>query len=121
MRDGSPLSIFAATVNSNIIVRLEGQLDLTNYVQLSASIVKFAGQKPRALIIDVSDVKTSDSSPCALFTDVQSRLSHLPALRVALVCVKDRAVEAIQRMSLSRDVAIFPTIEAAVRAVAEDS
>jgi len=120
MREGRPLSIFAATVNSNTIVRVEGELDLTNYLELSDSIVKFAIEQPRAMIIDVSDVKTRDASPCALFTQVQRQLSHLPAMPVALVCVKDRAAEIIQRMSLSRHVSIFPTIEAAVRAVSGD-
>ena len=121
MGKGGPLSIFAATVNSNIIVRVEGQLDLVNYVRLSDSIVKFVVAEPRAMIIDVSDVQTSDESPsCALYTHVRQQLSHLPGLPVALVCVKDRAADAIQRMSVGRYVSVFPTIEAAVRAVADD-
>jgi hypothetical protein len=46
MREGRPLSIFAAKVTSNTTVRVEGQLDLTNYLGLSDSIVKFAISPP---------------------------------------------------------------------------
>jgi len=121
MRDGSSLSIFAAPVNSNMIVRVEGQLDLSNYGRLRDSILKFAADKPGAIIIDVSETTTRDSSAWALFTQVRWQLADLPAVPVALVCVKDRAAEVIQRMTVSRYVPMFPSIEAAVRAVTEEN
>jgi anti-anti-sigma factor len=119
MREDSLLSIFAATVNSNIVIRLEGRLDVTNYVRLRDSIFKFAIEEPSGIIIDVSELETRDAAAWALFTRLRWQLSRLPDMPVALVCVKDRDAEAIHRMNVSRYVPVFPTIQAAIRAVTD--
>lgn len=113
------LAIFAEPLNDVTTVRPRGVLDSRTYRSLRDAIIKSALDEPRAVIVDISDLEVPAESALAVFTSARWHVSRWPEIPILLVCERPAIRSALARNGVTRYVASYPSMQAAMDALAE--
>ena len=106
------LDFFAQTVGGITIAELTGELDLASAPALREQLLSLLRPANSRLVIDLSKVSFADASGLAVLVSTASRARLLGGfLRLAAVSPPTRQV--LHITGLDRNLAIFPTVQAA--------
>ena len=110
------LSVTARTVGDFRVLVADGMLDSGSYLPLRDNIIQEALDQPAAVIVDVSDLAVPTPSALGVFTSVRWHVNMWPKVPIALVCDNPAGRDAIARTGVSRQIPVYPTIDAAIDA-----
>ena len=119
-RSASQVAVFADTVGTACLLTVEGVLDGGTYLKLRDAVIKAALDEPRAVLIDVDALDVPASSAWSVFTSARWHVSTWPDVPIMLVCAHTGRRATIARTGVTRYVPVYPSIGAAVRALAND-
>ncbi|MFG1934437.1 sulfate transporter [Mycobacterium sp. NPDC048908] len=103
----------------NMVLTPHGLLDSITYRLMRDSIIKAALDEPAAVIVDVSDLCVPAESAWVVFTSARWHVGIWPEVPIILVNGDRRGRSAITRNGVTRYVPLYPTIQAALEAVAD--
>jgi anti-sigma regulatory factor (Ser/Thr protein kinase) len=93
-----------------------GMLDASTYPHLRDTLLKMATDLPVAIVVDLDDLDYSCTSALSVFPTVSLRLAEWPSIPL-LLAGSGRTAAATQASAISRFVATFRTVAAAIAAV----
>jgi anti-sigma B factor antagonist len=97
-----------------LVVRLAGELDLSNAPALREALLELAARGPSRLVLDLSEVTFVDSTVLGLLVEVRSRVASRDALVLAAPGLETRRALAIS--GLDRHFEVTETVEGALNA-----
>ncbi|HEX2286619.1 MAG TPA: sulfate transporter [Mycobacterium sp.] len=106
-----------ATAHATLLTP-RGVLDSRTYRALRDWIIKAALEEPRAVIIDVTNLQVPAESAWVVFPSAQWHVGRWPEVPLILVCEHLAGRSAIARNGVSRYVPVYPSIRAAIDALA---
>jgi anti-anti-sigma factor len=115
----SSVVISAETTDSVCLLTIDGVLDSSTYLHVRDAIIKAALDEPRAVVIDVDALGVPASTAWSVFTSARWHVSTWPDVPLALVCGHAGRRRTIERSSVTRYVPVYPTVDAAMAAVAD--
>jgi len=101
--------------DGHTIVRLKGDVDLHHSPNLHATLVDIAGERPKRLVLDLSDVPYMDSSGIGTFVEIFRRVSAYKG-KMVLFGLNDRVRSVFEITKLDRFFTICHSEEEAARA-----
>ena len=107
------LSLSSRTERGTIIVALGGELDIAAAPMLREKLVIMLGPAASRLIIDLSAISYADATGLAVLVATGRRAGLLGGF-LRLASPSPEAAEALSVTGLSRHLAIFPTVHAAI-------
>lgn len=103
----------AHTLDSASVLMFDGLLDSSTYLPLRDAVIKTALAEPRAVIIDVTELRVPAESAWSVFASARWHVSVWPDVPVVLVSQDSHSREAIVRSGVTRHVPLHTTIESA--------
>lgn len=110
----SQLSVHAAAAHSCCLLTVSGLLDSSTYLELRNSIIKSAMDQPRAVLVDVTELRVPTPSAWAVFTSARWHVSTWPDVPILLVCPHEDVRKEIARNGVARYVPVSVSTEAAL-------
>jgi anti-anti-sigma regulatory factor len=111
------LLVSADTVDTAILLTVDGVLDSSTYLQLRDAIIKAAVDEPRAVLVDVNALEVAASSAWSVFTSARWQVSAWPDVPVVLVCADAAGRRDIARNGVTRYVPVRADVEDALDAL----
>ena len=118
-RTPSELAVSAGAVGAACLLAVDGVLDSGTYLKLRDSVIKAALDQPAAVLVDVTDLVVSAQSAWSVFTSARWHVSTWPDVPIMLVCPGLQMAATIARNGITRYVPVYPSVEAALRSVAD--
>lgn len=115
--DISVLTVAAEALESTAVLTTHGVLDSTTYLSLRDKIIKAALDEPRAVIVDVTELVVPAESAWVVFTSARWHVDRWPDVPILLVCGHPAGRTAIARNGITRYVALYSSIQAAIDAL----
>jgi anti-sigma B factor antagonist len=106
------LGFFAQTVGGIIIAELTGELDIASAPALREQLLNLLRPGSNRLVIDLSKVSFADASGLAVLVSTARRARLLGGF-VRLAAVSPPAGQVLHITGLDRNLAVFPTVQAA--------
>lgn len=113
----SSLAVALRREDSLIILTAEGILDATNSAELRDSITEVTLDVPGAAIVDVNALRVPDEAAWSVFLSARWQLDTRPDVPIVLVCGNRGARDAITRSGVARFMPVYPTENAAMKAL----
>lgn len=107
LEDSSPVAL----------VRVTGELDLANSVELRAALHKALAEQPSGIVVDVAELTVEDDLTLTVFTGFAGTAAELAGCPVALCAPSAGLGMALERLAIDHAVPVHPTREQAVAAV----
>ncbi|MBO0864580.1 MAG: STAS domain-containing protein [Mycobacterium sp.] len=108
------------TVDTVVLLTVDGVLDSSTYLHVRDSIIKAAVDEPRAVLVDVNALDVPASSAWSVFTSARWHVSAWPDVPVLLVCANPDGRRDIVRNGVTRYVPVHPDVESALAALGGD-
>jgi anti-sigma B factor antagonist len=104
-----------------VVARLDGEIDLSNAVELGAAITSRVPNDALGLVIDLTRVDYLDSAGIHVLFELRDRL-RTRGQEIRLVVPEDADIfEALRVAFLPAAVAAFQSVDAAAESIADDS
>jgi anti-sigma B factor antagonist len=104
-----------------VVARLDGEIDLSNAVELGAAITSRVPNDALGLVIDLTRVDYLDSAGIHVLFELRDRL-RTRGQEIRLVVPEDADIfEALRVAFLPAAVAAFHSVDAAAESIADDS
>lgn len=103
------------------ILTVEGVLDSATYRIIRDAVIKAAIDEPRAVIVDINDLRAPSASAWSVFTSARWHVSVWPDVPILLVCAAPLVQRQIRAAGVTRYVPIHSTQELALEAVQNQS
>lgn len=113
----SSLAVSSRTVQSVVVLTVDGVLDVGNSSALLDSIMKATIEGPSAVIIDVTALQVPQESAWSLFLAARWQADARPDVPLLLVCGNRTSREAIERTGVARLMPVYATEKTAMKAV----
>lgn len=94
-----------------------GELDGLSYRALRDRVVKAALDEPRAVIVDVNELRVPEPSAWSVFSSARWHVRTWPDVPIQLVCADDAARQLIRRRGITRYVPAFATAREALQSM----
>jgi hypothetical protein len=105
------------TIGACVLIA-EGVLDSRTYLSLRDKLIKAALDGPDALIVDVTALTVPAQSALAVFTSARWHVCQWSDIPIMLVCAHTTGRDALERNGIIQYVPVYPTLEAALDALA---
>jgi hypothetical protein len=92
------------------IVRPQGELNLATYPCLRDALLKSALEQPRAVVVDVEELRVPGDATLVVFSSVWMQVSAWPAVPIMLVASRQLDRLRLGRNSVSRFIPVFPSV-----------
>ena len=115
--DSRGLLVREATVEGHYLLTMAGLLDSSTYRTVRDRVIKAAIDQPDSVIIDITELTAPASSAWSVFTSARWHLTTWPEVPVALVCGHERGRHVLARNGITRYVAVYDSVAAAVKAI----
>jgi anti-anti-sigma regulatory factor/anti-sigma regulatory factor (Ser/Thr protein kinase) len=99
------------------VVRLAGQLDLAAGVALRAGLQKALAEQPSGIVVDVSELTVDDDVTLTAFSAFAGAAAEWPGCPVVLCAPSTALGAALDRLTISRAVPVYPTRTQALAAI----
>jgi hypothetical protein len=96
------------------MLRVDGVLDGQTYLQLRNRIIEAALGEPRAVLVDVNDLRVPAPGAWKVFTGARWHVSSWPDISIILICAHPGRRRTIARSGVTRYVPVHATAEAAL-------
>ena len=113
--DKHDLRITTGQLRGMPVIRVEGELDLSNVSQLRAVVAEQCENRPGVLIFDLSDLIYMDSSGLGVLVGAKRRLAPKEG-EVLIITQQNSALKALSISGLDRIIRVFPDEESLVNA-----
>lgn len=100
-----------------VVVAPQGVLDLAGYRPLRDHLLKVGTDGPRAIVVDLTDLRVDSQASLAIFAAVHTRLAQWPGVPVLLAAGGRRGRELVADNRVARFVPVHDSVVAAVAAV----
>lgn len=100
-----------------LVVRAHGRLDPVTYLRFRDTIVKFAMERPRALVVVVDDLVVTPMSAWTAFSSARMIVGDWPGVRILLVAGDADQRARCQRALVSRFVPVHGDVTSALDSV----
>jgi hypothetical protein len=111
------LTVTAEVVRNATVLHTRGVLEDSTYVVLRDKIIDAALDEPRAVVIDVTELRVPAESALSVFSSARWIVSRWPEVPIALVCEHIAGRDALARSTIAKLVPVFPTIDSALDAL----
>ena len=98
--------------DGSIVVSLAGELDLYNAQAVRETLLAACEERPKRLIVDLSQVKFIDSTALGVLIEARTRMENRRGFLLAAPGLETR--RALEISGLDRHFAVFETTEAAL-------
>ena len=102
-----------------VVLTAAGVLDANNSAELRDSLTKAATNVPTAVVVDVSALEVPDEAVWSALVSARWQVDARPDVPIVLVSANRAAREAIARGGVARFIPVYPTENAAMKAVAK--
>jgi hypothetical protein len=114
----APAVRIAVAADSDVpILVADGLLDSSTYSHVRDTVIKAALEEPRAVVVDVSELRASSNSAWTVFTSARWHVSIWPDVPILLVCDRPGARRSIVASGVTRYVPVHPTRGLALQAL----
>jgi anti-anti-sigma factor len=118
--DGEPTSSEASLANVVVerraegvaVVRVAGEIDMVTAPALESQVVGLLAEKPRMLVIDLTDVRFFSSAGLAVLALAHREADEATRLRV--VAADPAVLRPLELTGLTEDLSIQPTLQSAL-------
>jgi STAS domain-containing protein len=117
---GNKMVVTAEAMSDMTLLKVDGVLDTSTYLQLRDTIIKAALAEPAVVIVDVTHLTVPAPSAWAVFTSARWHVGTWPKTPIALVSATPAGRDAVRRNGVTRYVPVYPTVEDAVLGTAHD-
>jgi len=111
------LNVTVEYVGETTVLDARGVLDQSTYLALRDKIIQQALEEPRAVVVDVTELHVPAESAWLAFSSARWHVDRWPTIPLGLVCREATRCSAIADSSLAGRVPVYPTVDAAVRAL----
>jgi hypothetical protein len=101
-----------------VVVVPQGLLDARSYRRLRTTLAKVAAEEPRAVVVDVDELRPSSPVALALFPAVRTELATWPGLPLLLIATGAEIRRELARYHMARYLPVHTGLDAAVAAIA---
>lgn len=112
------LAVSEGAVGASCLLAVHGVLDSGTYLQLRDCVIKAALDRPAAVLVDVTDLTVPAPSAWSVVTSARWHVSAWPDIPIMLVCPRPATAATLARNGITRYVPVYPSVEAALRSVA---
>jgi anti-anti-sigma factor len=98
-------------IDSAVVVRLAGELDLYNAEEIRDAIGEAIARSPRRLVVDLAEVGFIDSTALGVLIEARARVG---ADRLALAAPQLETRRTLQVSGLDRHLAVYDTVDDAL-------
>lgn len=105
-------------VDGCLVASPNGVLDALNYRAFRDTMIKFAVEAPRAVIVAIDRLSVPSPSSLTVFTSAALHVSGWPGVPIVIVTGRADQQAALENSRVSRFVSVFPDVAAAVAAAA---
>lgn len=102
------------------ILTVDGVLDASTYLTLRDAIVKAALDEPVVVAIDITCLSVREDPAWAVFTSARWQIAEWPDIPIGLVSAHERDRNTLRRNGITRYVAVYDTLDAALTELAAE-
>ncbi|HEY2310071.1 MAG TPA: STAS domain-containing protein [Gaiellaceae bacterium] len=97
-----------------VVISLAGELDLYNAEEVRAALLEACNDEPRALVVDLEEVRFIDSTALGVLIEARSRMADRSGFRLAAPGLETR--RALEVSGLDRHFVVHETVAEALEA-----
>lgn len=101
------LNVSTGEMGGMPVIRVAGELDLSNVSEVRAVVAEQCERKPPALVFDLSDLSYMDSSGLGVLVGAKRRLAATEG-EVLIITQQNSALKALSLSGLDRIIRVFP-------------
>jgi len=110
MPDQPRLRLGSWSLQGVVVVRPDGQLDLSTYAQLRDGLLKVMADEPRAVLVELSKLRVRSSALLSVFVAVWMRCSTWTNVPLVLVAIGEPLLSALRAQGVPRFVTTCQTM-----------
>jgi anti-sigma regulatory factor (Ser/Thr protein kinase) len=115
----SVLRVEHSFIDDSTLLIPSGVLDLTTYAELRDTLLKYALEIPRAVIVDVGSLMVPTDATLAVFSSVWMQVSDWPGVPIVLVASRPLDRRRLGRSAITRFLPVCSTVKEALASLEE--
>lgn len=119
MSTSSVLDVEHSFVDDSAFLVPSGVLDLTTYAEFRNTLLKYALEIPRAVIVDVGSLMVPTDATLAVFSSVWMQVSDWPGVPIVLVAARPLDRRRLAKSALTRFLPVCASIKEAIASLDE--